>query len=86
MEPLVISHGYGLPGIQLAHQLGVWKLLEQRYLTLRSGEMDDFLEEEVEKNHTVFPMLGRGLNPSHDINHAIDHSLWFCVSSWTSSV
>ena len=47
---------------------------------------DDFLEEEVEQNQTVFPMLGRGVNPSHDINHPIDHSLWFCVSSWTSSV
>ena len=60
MEPLVISHGYGLPGIQLAHQLGLWNLLEQRYLTLRSGMRMIFLKRKLKRIILFSPCRGEG--------------------------
>ena len=77
MEPLVISHGYGLPGIQLAHELGVWNLLEQRYLTLRSGMRMIFLKRTLKKLYCA--LCWGGVNPSHDINRPKDYSLLFFV-------
>ena len=57
MEPLVISHGYGLPGVQLVAPAGCLEPVGTKISYTEKWHEDDFLEEEVEKNHTV-PHVG----------------------------